>query len=330
MRIAHLSDFHLPHTRGRRSNGVEPHRHLQLAVEALRAQRPPADLVVLGGDMLEEGERTSYEVMNEQFRDLGVPVHAVLGNHDDLAHFRKTAALGAPTGFPGYYSLDWRDLHLVMLYSSATGKGFGRLGEEQLLWLNQDLYANRFRRVLIFMHHPPVPTGVAWLDKIGLQNAEDFWAVLPPHSSNVLGVFVAHTHFQLTGSQRGVLVAASPAVSWQFSANADANKAELAQEWPGFNLIDVQEGTLAVRTVRFDPSPREPQAKDEAPAREAVSREAGGEGAAGAAPQGGQASGPGPAPAGSGAAEGSNSGAAAARGQPESGAPRSTAARELW
>jgi hypothetical protein len=40
-------------------------------------------------------------------------------------------------------------------------------------------------------------------------------------------------------------------VSFQFSTNADAPRATLSDEPPGFNLIDLTGGSLALRTVRF-------------------------------------------------------------------------------
>lgn len=255
MRIAHVSDFHLPADPKRRLNGVLPHAHLAAAVAALKAQTPKPDLVVLGGDLFEEPEKASYDLVAEAFGELQAPVHAVLGNHDSLACLRSSSLPPRDPAYPGYGSFDHHKLHVVLLNTCTAGKGFGRLEEQQLLWLSEDLAESRHKPTVIFLHHPPVDTGVGWLDKVRLLNADAFWEVVPPHAGNLLGVFAGHAHLQLTCTARGVLVACCPAVSWQFSGNADAGKAALGEEPPGFNLIDVEDRRLRLRTVRFAPPP---------------------------------------------------------------------------
>lgn len=251
MRIAHVSDFHLPASPGKKLNGVFPHAHLTAAVEALKRQVPKPDLIVLGGDLYEDGDKASYETVAETFRELQVPVHAVVGNHDSLENLKGSSLLPQDPAYPGYGSFDHHKLHVVLLNSATTGKGFGRLEEAQLLWLSEDLFENRLKPVLIFLHHPPLDTGIGWLDKIKLLDAEAFWEIVPPYAGNLLGVFSAHTHLQVTCAVRGVAAACCPAVSWQFSGNADAAKAAVSDELPGFNLIDVEDRRLRLRTVRF-------------------------------------------------------------------------------
>lgn len=251
MRIVHLADFHLPGSPNKTLHGVDPYANLAQAVAVIRKQVPAPDLVVIGGDLLEDGEHASYQAVLDGFKDLQVPVHAVLGNHDSLAGFRKTAQPPRGPEFPGYYSFDLKGVHFVMLYSACPGKEFGRLEERQLLWLNEDLHRSSLKPVLVFLHHPPFDTGIGWLDKLKLANAEGFWEIIPPYARNILGVFAAHLHLQHTCLRRGVVAASCPAVSWQFSNNADSPRAALSEEPPGFNLIDLAGGYLSLRTVRF-------------------------------------------------------------------------------
>jgi 3',5'-cyclic AMP phosphodiesterase CpdA len=251
MRIVHLADFHLPGSPGRLLHGVNAHAHLAAAVAVIRKLVPAPDLIVLGGDLLEDGEHANYQAVLDLFKDLQVPVHAVLGNHDSLAGFRKTAQPARGPEFPGYYSFDLKGAHFVMLYSACAGKEYGRLEEKQLLWLNEDLHRSSQKPVLVFLHHPPFDTGVGWLDKLKLTNAEEFWEIIPPYARNILGVFAAHLHLQHTVLHRGVVAASCPAVSFQFSGNADSPRAALSDEPAGFNLIDLSAGGLALRTMRF-------------------------------------------------------------------------------
>jgi Icc protein len=259
MRVAHISDFHLPAKPGQSLNNALPDANLIEALTILKQQSPKPDLIVLGGDMLDDGQKGNYEAIAELFKDVQVPLYTVVGNHDDLKALRKSSLVGKDVHYRGYGAFDHGKLHLILLNTAGTGKSLGNIEEEQLFWLSQDLWANQDREVLIFMHHHPVKSGVPWLDKMNLNNSDAFWEIIPPYSKNILGVFFAHLHIQFTTMVRGVLVASPPAVSFQYSGNSDASKEELSEEQPGFNLIDIGDHQVKVRTIRFaPPSPGAP------------------------------------------------------------------------
>jgi Icc protein len=253
MRIAHVSDFHLPTKPGQSVNDALPDANLIQAVTVLKEQTPKPDLIVLGGDMLEDGQKGNYEAIAELFKDVQVPLRTVVGNHDDLKALKKSSLVEKGDAVPGYGSFDHDSIHLILLNTTVSGKTHGKIEEEQLLWLSEDLWANHDRPVLIFMHHHPIDSNIPWLDKMKLENAAAFWDIVPPYSKNILGIFFAHLHIQISTMVRGVLVASPPAVSFQYSGNSSASKAELSGEQPGFNLIDVRDGGVRVRTIRFAP-----------------------------------------------------------------------------
>lgn len=265
MRILHISDFHLPTRLDKQVNGVSPYENLKKAVGQVKRQVPKPELIVLGGDLFEEGDKGDYRAVFELFGALQIPVHTVLGNHDHLPALRKASEPASQGGPAGYYSFDQGGHHFVILNSTVAGKPHGRLEEEQLLWLNADLHEHRAKPVLIFLHHPPFDSGVPWLDKMGLLNAESFWAMIPPFSSNIRGVFVSHLHIALSSCRRQILMASSPGTCWQYDGAADSAKAAISAEAPGFNLIDVSPSRISVRTVRFPPASAEEAAQNAGP-----------------------------------------------------------------
>jgi Icc protein len=275
MRIAHISDFHLPTKPGQKLNGAFPDANLIEAVAVLKQQNPKPDLIVLGGDLLEDGQKGNYEAIVGLFNDIQVPLHTVVGNHDDLKALKKSTLVEDGKSERGYGSFNQGKLHFILLNTTRTGKSHGNIEEEQLFWLSEDLWANHDKPVLIFMHHQPIDSGVPWLDKMKLENADAFWKIVPPYSNNILGVFFAHVHMQISTVVRGILVASSPAVCFQYSGNTDASKLELSPEQPGFNLIDVKDQRVRVRTVRFPPpAPDRGADSNSTFGKEASSREA--------------------------------------------------------
>lgn len=114
IRVAAVGDVHLaPGLRGR----IRPH---------LADIGEHADALLLAGDLTRHGTVPEAEVVAAEFRDLGIPVVAVLGNHDcDSGSEREVAALLSESGM---IMLDGTGAVLDLpggRLGVAGGKGFG-------------------------------------------------------------------------------------------------------------------------------------------------------------------------------------------------------------
>lgn len=257
MRIVHLSDPHISKEGKPYLPGVDLAARCRQAVRAVLSLQPGPDLVVLGGDMLDEDPSPDYCALPAMLEGIAAPVHLCLGNHDSLESFRLAPLPTFPAGCAGYYSFDAGGLRLIILFTAAERRGKGSIDRAQLDWLRSELDAAP-RGALIFMHHPPVDVGIPWLDAIKVENAAEFWEVVGPFAHCVAGILFAHVHMQLSLARKGILLASPPAVGWQFRADPVAGRAETSDELPGFNVIDTWGGEaeprgLSVRTVRFPP-----------------------------------------------------------------------------
>ena len=98
---------------------------------------------------------------------------------------------------------------------------------------------------LLALHHPPVPTGIAHMDRIGLDGADrlaDALSARPP-----LAILASHIHRTIHGSLRGipVIVGPGPAHAVSLDLGADA-PASLTMEPPGVLLHEI--GAHGLRT----------------------------------------------------------------------------------
>jgi len=62
--------------------------------------------------------------------------------------------------------------------------------------------------VWVFMHHNPVPIGIAPMDKIMLLDADRLTDAVAPHRNRIRHFFLGHCHLLLTGSLHGIPVSA--------------------------------------------------------------------------------------------------------------------------
>ncbi|WP_257570961.1 metallophosphoesterase [Streptomyces sp. NP160] len=171
MLLAHLSDPHLP--AGALAAG--PARALHTALG--RAAALDVDAVVITGDLVEHGRPEEYavlrEVLDDAARSMRAPVLLAAGNHDDgealVVAFGGTPHLAG--GAVTHYGVDLPGARLLVLDSAVRGRGTGRLGAEQLEWLDAELAAHPDVPALLALHHPPAPVGIPFLDGMGLEDA---------------------------------------------------------------------------------------------------------------------------------------------------------------
>src|SRR5947207_1143204 len=92
MLIAQLSDPHVPAPGKLLYGRVDTAAFFARAVHAVAALDPLPDLVVLTGDLVDEGEPEEYAHLRELLAPLRMPVFAIPGNHDVRAPFRAAFA----------------------------------------------------------------------------------------------------------------------------------------------------------------------------------------------------------------------------------------------
>lgn len=110
-----------------------------------------------------------------------MPTYYVLGNHDDPKTLNETYPLGNIIQDRHIVLDNW---HIILLDSQKMGAVEGFLEESQLKFLTQCLQQYPDHHSIVVFHHQPVPVGSAWLDRLGLTNAAELWAVLKKFSSS--------------------------------------------------------------------------------------------------------------------------------------------------
>jgi Icc protein len=179
-------------------------------------------------------------------------VLCIPGNHDDVPALRE--ALDAPPFLLGGVH-DYGAWRLVMLDSSVPGEVAGRISSAELDTLEAALAgAGEERHVLVALHHHPVPMGSAWLDTVGLVNADEFLAVLARHN-NPRAVVFGHVHQAFEQERRGVRLFGTPSTCSQFRPRVDHFSVdERPPAWRSFRLyangsIDTELNWLDSRQV---------------------------------------------------------------------------------
>jgi len=213
------------------------------AVESVRRLPDPPDAVLMSGDLAENAADGEYEIVRELLAQLGAPVYVLPGNHDDRDTLRRHFDVPGPMGTPVQYAVDLGPLRLVVLDSTRPGEERGELDADRLSWLDAELAGAPDQVTLIALHHPPVSTGNAAWDEIGLPAADRraLGDVLQRHPQ-VRRVVAGHVHRTMT-AERAVLTVPSTYMQTRLSFNSD--EIEIVAEPCGFAVHALLDGELA-------------------------------------------------------------------------------------
>lgn len=199
LRIAHISDCHLD-TSTLRS------RRLERIIAEVAGLDDVAALVV-SGDIADHGKSAEYD---QFFRKLprDVPVVVVPGNHD----VRSAMLAHLPGEVGGYLNSAFTvaDLTIIGLDSLVEEEVGGFLAEETLTFAHETIEAVG-GRVILTLHHPPVPVGHDLMDRLGLRNPGDLRDLLDAHDE-IVGVLTGHVHTALATTFAGKPLIGAPGI----------------------------------------------------------------------------------------------------------------------
>jgi 3',5'-cyclic-AMP phosphodiesterase len=233
IKLLQFTDPHLFGDETRALRGVPTLPALRATLAAAMPAIRDCDAILATGDLVQD-DPTGYTHFRREFAALGKPVLCIPGNHDDVP--AMNAALTEPPFQLGgtYDAGTWR---VILLDSTIPGETGGGLTHESLQFLERALSAAPARHTLICMHHHPIAMKSAWLDTVGLANADEFLAVLRKFSQ-VRAVLFGHVHQALDQTVNGVRMLATPSTCSQFKPLSE--EFAIDDQPPAYRWLDLR------------------------------------------------------------------------------------------
>ena len=249
--IVQLSDSHI--SVGAGDTGSV--RALEATVEGVRKIDPLPVAMLMTGDLTEQGRRGEYARVREIVEQLGIPVHPIPGNHDDRDALREAFSDHpeiADTGAHINYSVLVGGTRVLMCDTVIPGSDAGALHDETAQWLEAELAADPDRPALIAMHHPPIRTGIAAMDAIGMRHADvHLLGELLPRAPNVRSLLAGHVHRPIAGELGGCSVTTCPSTLFQLELDLGPEMPfRRTQEPPGF-AVHISDDRSLVSHIKF-------------------------------------------------------------------------------
>ena len=252
MKFIHLTDTHVIGG-GRLLYGANPARRLRLAVDSINAEHGDADFTIVTGDLTHWGDAEAYAAFGAEIDRLNMPVHLMVGNHDKTPDF-ATRFPTAPRDENGFvqFAFETPQGRAICLDTTLPGTHAGGLCAARLDWLAAKLAASD-APVLLFMHHPPFPVGIAAMDAIRMQDDGAFRAVLAPHRARIRHLFFGHVHRAISGSWHGISFSCMRGLNHQVALDLNATETAIQGDLadPAYGVVLVNEDTVTVHMHAF-------------------------------------------------------------------------------
>lgn len=227
MLIAQITDTHVVERDCLCYGRISTNNLLKSAIERLNSIGTPPDLVLITGDLTDDGRVEQYEELRSILSYLLSEYWLVLGNHDNRDAFLKV--------FPHYkfttnwcapfiqYVIDKYPIRIIALDTTSSESRRGELCKQRLGWLDDMLRLDATRPTVICMHHPPFLTGITRLDQSMLSGASDFWDIISS-APNVKQVLCGHVHRAIQFCKNSIIASIAPSTSYQIELNLDQSR----------------------------------------------------------------------------------------------------------
>ncbi len=218
MLIAQISDPHVRPAGVLYQGVVDSNRMLEEAIAHLHALDRRPDLVLLTGDLVDEGRPEEYAQARRLLATLEVPLLVMPGNHDHREHFRAAFADHGYLPATGalHYCIDDHPVRIVALDVCVPGLHHGLADAEGLAWLERTLEADRTRPTLLMLHHPPFMSGIPYMDAYRCIDTEPLEAVVRA-AGNVERVLCGHVHRGMLRRWAGTVVCSAPSTTTEIA-----------------------------------------------------------------------------------------------------------------
>jgi Icc protein len=258
-RIVQLTDLHLYADPDARFYEIPTRELLEDVVAHVEQSAGRVDHLVVTGDHTNDDLAVTYGAVRDILRPWHDRAWFVPGNHEDRAILRATF----PERIPGAgaeritFSFTAGDALCIGLDTHVPGKVSGQVDPDQIAWVEEQLEEHDPAIAVLFMHHPPILLGLAWLDRIGLAGREQLQDLML-RESRIRLVCCGHVHHESAHRVGAATVVTTPSTGLQFSPTSEA--AEFVPAAPGYRLIELDGDSCVTRVVRlsearYAPSP---------------------------------------------------------------------------
>ncbi|MGX7951566.1 metallophosphoesterase [Tsuneonella sp. HG249] len=212
MLIAQMTDIHIGFDPEEEPEELNLRRFRATLARLLGGPNRP-DMLVVSGDLTDRADLESFIDVASMLSGCPFPVWPMVGNHDSREGLFQ--AFPHVTGEGGFvhYAVDAGGLRLLLLDTLEPGRHGGAFCEPRANWLARQLAAYPDTPTVIFMHHPPVVSGIDWMDPGAGEDWISRFGETVEGQRQILAIHCGHLHRPITTTFRGIPLSVTGSVA---------------------------------------------------------------------------------------------------------------------
>ena len=253
MLIAQISDLHIKQEDELSYGSIDSYARVSRCVRHIMSLERRPDAVLATGDLTHYGTHEEYGRLRTLLAPLSMPVYLIPGNHDNRDHLAESFPDHAhfPRGADALcYAIDVHPMRLIGLDTVVPGAVGGALASRQSDWLDHTLATAPAQPTIIFMHHPPIETGIRHMDEIALDGVGvDALSRIVARHAQVKRVVCGHVHRDIHALWGKIPVSICPSAAYQARFTLAGEFEPAAGEPPAYHLHYWNGRELATHTI---------------------------------------------------------------------------------
>ena len=170
------------------------------------------DALLISGDLAHNGTLRSYQKLKKILNPIEKEIYVLPGNHDDLSNLSQ---IFNQSYLRNFVIGCWE---VITIDSVQVDKVSGRLNDEQLNSLSQQISSSSAKYIALCLHHPPVSMQSDWNDELSLENPDDLFDVIDQFD-NIKAVMWGHAHQCSEFNRNGVKLFSCPSTAVQYNGS---------------------------------------------------------------------------------------------------------------
>ena len=188
--------------------GVDSQANLVAIVNMISEQY--FDALLISGDLAHNGMLESYQKLQKILNPIETKIYVFPGNHDDLSNLSQ---IFNQSSLCNFIIGCWE---IISIDSVQVDKVSGRLSDEKLHSLSQQISSSSAEYIALCLHHPPVSMQSDWDDEMSLENPDDLFSVIDQFD-NIKAVMWGHAHQCSEFNRKSVKLFSCPSTALQFN-----------------------------------------------------------------------------------------------------------------
>ena len=245
--IIQVTDLHLYADRNTIAHKINTFDSAQLVFQTIESNEKNYDMVILSGDLSDDGSTKSYENLKYLLSSFKCPVYLMPGNHDSL---EKIQSISNTKNLKSQNYKDMGQWGIFMFNTKKDNSPNGILHQSELVYFDKIIDDNKNNFLLVMLHHHPILIGSESMDQMKIENSNELLNRI--NNNKIKGVGWGHIHNEISANYKGAHLFSTPSTCYQAKPKSKKFTIDLSQS-PGYRVIHLEDdGVINTEVNRVD------------------------------------------------------------------------------